>query len=809
MTNAGMTNEAAAQHQHEPTSFTGKIVGIESLMDAVGHPSVLLKIATSDGSAASVTIPAPTSYAPYENSWVELLEAVDYVVADVIRGWVDTLDGSENPVFDAVVHRLKETIVGKRVAVSRVYHTPVYEISILAAPRAESIFESTPTDLVPSGPQYARLANLTVESYPRTMRRVPVLRYELEDGRVFTQRLPYPAAPGESPEPAHWRPYEMVTAIHADRLANDWREDGGGIDQSQLAKAVADRVVSLLQHAPGVPLDEVGEPDQTLLGWVLLRAAIKTGRRLRIYLGRPAEELYDAAWRAIVAKYEDRLFFMYDELGLHTVCINSDTGKDTLVEFNTRDSVGSYLIRAADFAMYKQGKQDVCVSPPSDLLGFVLANPAPSVVRTIRTLEKFTTTPFVTKSGRVHQTHGYDYETRTWLAYDPQNKFPHVSDVPTGAEVRRAKKVLLEPMQDYAFPAKDGGNAPAYAAIVTPFAMSMIPQALRPFFLVDAPPGGQGSGKTKLAQMVAVYADGDPEPAVSPMPKTDEKLNEFITSTLRNPRRVAIIDNIQDSVRSEDLATAATSMKWSTRRFNHQTLMDLPNRVTWIFTSNHASISSDIARRAVNVMIDVTKTGDGVPAYKRKFDWDVLEVAAKNRNLAVWAVLTLIRNWIAKGRPQDVKLRMGSFETWARCVGGILYAANIGGLDRAIESAQARDDTNAEHEQFVARWLDMYGGATVTTVTLSTLCVASGFYPAVFDRASRGSTWGYRRMVDQVLTPLKGRRVGRVYVEEASRSPTGGRRWKLLDLTRQPIPARGASEEDEAATARDSSDQPN
>lgn len=794
-----------SQHQHEPTSFNGRLVTIETTMDDAYHPGVLLKIASSSGGIVEVPIPAPTSRAPYENSWTELLEAVDYEVMHVIRGWDDTSGENENPVFDLAVEKMRQQLIGKRLAVSRVYHTPVYEISILEAPTGETADVNISTAVVRHEPQYVPLAEVVVESYARSMRRVPVLRYTLEDGRVFVQRMPYPAAGIESPEPDHWRPYEMVTGIHAERLAADWREDGGGIDQSQLAKLVAERVTSLLRHAPGIPLNEVGEPDPIQLGTVLLEATIKLGRRLRIYLGRPTHELHEASWRAIVAKYAERLFFMYDETGLHTVYINGDTGKDMMTTFDTRDAIGSYLIRAADFALYKAGKPDMCVSPPADLLGFMIANPAPSVVRGIRTLDRFTRTPFITRSGRVHQTHGYDYESRTWLALHPDDKFREVSDVPSAAEVRLAKNILLEPMMEYPFSDADGGNSAAYAAILTPFAMSMLPGALRPFFLIDAPPGGQGSGKTKLAQMIAVYADGNAEPPVSPMPKSDEKLNEFITSTLRNSRTVAIIDNIQSSMRSEDLATAATSLTWSTRRFNHQTLMDLPNRVTWIFTANHASISPDIARRAVNVMIDVTKIGDGTPAYKRFFRWEPVTEAARRRNSAVWAALTLLRNWVVKGRPVDAKLKMGSFEAWARCVGGALYAAGIGGLDRAIESARARDEVNAEHEAFVKRWLEMYGGAIVTTPTLATLCVASGFYPAVFDRATRGSTWSYRRLVDQVLTPLVDRRVGHVYIAAATRSATGGRRWKLLDDQRRPIPPRGANHEEEVSLVEESS----
>lgn len=787
-----MPDQQLLPHQHEPTSFSGKLIGIEYTIDDAYHPGVLLKISSSSGRIVDIPIPAPTSIAPYEGSWTELLEAVDWTVSSVIRGW-DDISG-ENSVFETVVAAMQAHLIGKPVAVSRVYHTPVYEISLLSAPVSHSPI-APPTDFTPATPSHLGIASITVESYPRAARQVPMLRYTLEDGQVFVQRLPYPATGAESSEPAGWRPYEMVSGIHAERLASDWREDGGGVDQSALARTLLERITSLTSQMPGVPVNEVGEPDVRQFGAMLMRTALRLGRRLRVYLGRPTQELHEAGWLAVHAKYADRLFVMEELNGRRIVYIDDASGKDTLVSFESRETLGGYLIQAADFALYKPGKPDVCVSPPADLLGFMVANPAPSVLRELRTLARFTRTPTMTKSGRVHQDAGYNHEEQAWLA--PSENFPRVSDIPRPEEVREAKRILLEPMMAYPFADAEGGNSAAYAAILTPFAMPMLQGTPRPFFLVDAPPGGQGSGKTKLAQMFAVYADGGRAPPVSPMPKTEDKLNEHITSVLRNSRLVAIIDNIQEGVRSEGLATAATSLVWSTRQFHTQSMIDIPNGVTWIMTANHAAISADIARRGVNITIDVRKIPDGTPAYQRFFHWDPVSAAAARRASGVWAALTLLRNWVASGCQKAPALKMGSFEAWAHIVGGALHAAGIGGLERAIEAAQARDDEKAEHEAFVARWLDMYGGAPVTTPTLATLCVASGYYSRVFEKSQKGSTYSYQRLIKEVLMRLVDRRTGRCYVVETTRSSTGGRRWQLLDENRRHITPRGVPAEED------------
>ena len=57
----------------------------------------------------------------------------------------------------------------------------------------------------------------------------------------------------------------------------------------------------------------------------------------------------------------------------------------------------------------------------------------------------------------------------------------------------------------------------------------------------------------------------------------------------------------------------------------------------------------------------------------------------------MWAALTLIRAWIAAGRPKGKKT-LGKFEGWAEVMGGILQVAGVPGFLDQLEAFRERDD---------------------------------------------------------------------------------------------------------------------
>ncbi|WP_437605153.1 hypothetical protein WMF20_28730 [Sorangium sp. So ce834] len=157
----------------------------------------------------------------------------------------------------------------------------------------------------------------------------------------------------------------------------------------------------------------------------------------------------------------------------------------------------------------------------------------------------------------------------------------------------------------------------------------------------------------------------------------EDEARKKITSILAKAQPVILLDNIRTGLDSSQLASALTAETWSDRILGQTRMIDLPNRATWIVTANNPHLSLEIARRCVRVRLDA-KTDR--PWARTGFKHSPLREWTKtNRVRLVRAVLVLVRAWLAAGRPPG-KRTLGSFESWAAVVGGILEHAEIPGF---------------------------------------------------------------------------------------------------------------------------------
>ena len=110
----------------------------------------------------------------------------------------------------------------------------------------------------------------------------------------------------------------------------------------------------------------------------------------------------------------------------------------------------------------------------------------------------------------------------------------------------------------------------------------------------------------------------------------------------------------------------------------------------------------ELARRFVRIRLDPRVDR---PWLREDFRHpDLRSWVRNNRPELVRALLVLIQNWIAEGRPACRKT-LGSFEGWASVIGGVLDAAEISGflynLDALYEAADAESQMWLE---FVEAW---------------------------------------------------------------------------------------------------------
>src|SRR6185503_8574201 len=250
---------------------------------------------------------------------------------------------------------------------------------------------------------------------------------------------------------------------------------------------------------------------------------------------------------------------------------------------------------------------------------------------------------------------------------------PHVPETPTAEDVRAARALLLDDLLvDFPFAAQSD-RAHAVATLVLPFVRRMV-SGCTPLHLIEAPTPGTGKGF--LADVIAIVALGRPCDPTTITPDEDEARKK-ITSILARAQPLILLDNVKDGLDSAQLASALTAETWSDRLLGQTKMIDLPNRATWLVTANNPHLSLEIARRCVRVRLDA-KTDR--PWERKDFKHTPLrDWVRRNRARRVHAVLVLVRSWIAAGRRAGERV-LGSFESWAAVVGGILAHAGIPGF---------------------------------------------------------------------------------------------------------------------------------
>ncbi|MBI3843545.1 MAG: hypothetical protein HY292_02790 [Planctomycetes bacterium] len=182
-----------------------------------------------------------------------------------------------------------------------------------------------------------------------------------------------------------------------------------------------------------------------------------------------------------------------------------------------------------------------------------------------------------------------------------------------------------------------------------------------------------------------------------------------------------LLDNQRRTVDSEALASVLTCEYWTDRLLGASENVCVRNRATWLLTANNPSFSLEIARRSIRCRIDA-KTDQ--PWKRTKFKHpDFKDWVRAHRTELVHAVLVIVQAWIAAGRPPGTA-SLGSFESWASVIGGVLEHAGIpgflGNLDELYEQA---DVESQEWRAFTIAWWDRYGNIRVGAADLLRLAV--------------------------------------------------------------------------------------
>lgn len=484
-----------------------------------------------------------------------------------------------------------------------------------------------------------------------------------------------------------------------------------------------------------------------------LQAPLHVASRSVVVNGRQLLDVIMDTWAAIhESNHGPRLFVRADALTRMRADREDEDAPPVLQSMGLDETFG-LLLRSARWVKLKAGEGDgapkeLDATPPKDVARDVLAYPDSA----LPPIETVVGAPVFGPDGALTEAPGYHRRARLWHHVRAGFDVPPVPAKPSAADVSAARALLLDDLLcDFPF-AEDSDRAHALAALLLPFVRRMI-VGPTPLHAVSAPT--PGSGKGLIASVIGIIATGAvPEAKVLPPDETD--VRKMLISEMLRGQPVILLDNADErrETNSPALAAALTADVFSDRILGVSEMGAAPNRALWILTGNNPRLSLDLARRAVRVRI-LPSTDRPWEKPREDFKHHPLrDWASANRSALVHACLTMVRAWQAAGRPLGER-DLGSFEAWARVLGGILAVCGVEGFLADMDEFYEEADTKgADLRSFVAVWDEEVGGARRSCGELVTLANDRGMLGGTI---GDGTPRSQATKMGRLLGSLKGR----------------------------------------------------
>ncbi|WP_176454639.1 bifunctional DNA primase/polymerase [Tardiphaga sp. OK246] len=307
-------------------------------------------------------------------------------------------------------------------------------------------------------------------------------------------------------------------------------------------------------------------------------------------------------------------------------------------------------------------------------------------------------TPTLRREGSLLADEGYDDASGLLLDMGGVT-FPAIPDKPSRDEALSALKLLKRPLAGFPFVAdgpkgKSASRSVMLSAMLTALVRRSLPSAPMHGFSAPTP----GTGKTLAVQVAAVIATGHEVTAMSQGANSEED-EKRIFSVLMQGDQVVLIDNVTRPIGGNALCTILTEQFWQSRMLGFSRNATVATNVLMTASGNNLVFEGDMTRRALLCRMDAgIENPEG-----RSFDMDLKQWVPANRVKLVAAGLTVLRAFVAAGRPGLDKLSpFGSFEDWSRLVRGAICWLNEPDPCLTRSHIAAEDPVKAELTELLA-----------------------------------------------------------------------------------------------------------
>jgi len=263
---------------------------------------------------------------------------------------------------------------------------------------------------------------------------------------------------------------------------------------------------------------------------------------------------------------------------------------------------------------------------------------------------------------------GYDERFNSWMS----STAPKISN--PDMTVEEAKKTFYDIFKEFPFLDKQD-YINALAGLVTPFCRGLYPK-----FNTRVPCWCYKANKSKLGKDFCAGLTGITyqginieEPAISSI-NADELRKKILGYFNAGTQRIHFANNT-GFLRNDVFEEIITAEVYRDRLLGKNTTVEYPNELYFSLSANTGfSWSKDLDNRMLLVELFSPSENANSRIYNNPnlHNW-----AAKHRDLILSAIFALIRNWHEKGQPSS-SVPFTSFPDWARVVGGIFDAAELG-----------------------------------------------------------------------------------------------------------------------------------
>jgi hypothetical protein len=313
-------------------------------------------------------------------------------------------------------------------------------------------------------------------------------------------------------------------------------------------------------------------------------------------------------------------------------------------------------------------------------------------------LDGISEVPTMRADGTIVQADGYDPESRLLLDKNGV-EYPAIPDAPTQEQATAALKVLIDVLDEFPFVDKPSLSV-ALSAILTSFVRHLMSNA--PVHGFDA--NSFGTGKSTLADVVSLIATGRTAPAMTFTDDQEESEKRWL-STLLAGDRVVSLDNVEPgtSVGGGVFNKVSSQETFSTRLLGSNTVPVVSTAVLIMVNGNNLQFANDTVSRCIKARMNAGMENPDRRTFKR----DIYNYVPQHRPELVAAALTVLRGYIAAGRPFDKT--ESRFKVWDRLVrGALIWAGAADPMDTQAES-YALDPSKADRAALINAMQKCFG----------------------------------------------------------------------------------------------------